>query len=840
VIHHLLGASRHVPLRGRTPLKIAVAALALAGYTSIGAHSVGQVQTTKFLAPQTIELLQNRIAGGGAAGFQAGDVLTYIIQFTPVRNNANTGVAGYITDYIPPGTEVVNAAFVTKDASGNFVNIAPALPGGIDFGWGNRGQKTFLAPFATNAYDPTGRCAAGGFTSNCNARLTELHADTGIFYSTDSRTAVFPALPTRITQGTNGYNIIPTAANQLNPIIGQAQATTHNLWDADQTNAFGTNNQGTINGIVAPKSSALYLGNAGTGATPYLAGSAVAGPLTGYTLDNTGAVGPWQRIAYPGSRIGDPSTGPAVAADISFTSIGGLPTSAGFSLSTSNPLPANTNAVRWAAGKLQVGEIKYVSISLRLTAPPPLSGIQNQSEVFGGDAGDGDNGQDNVWRYHVPSVADNNSNLYIYKTPCQYSASASTCAPLIGSAYPANSTVTYQITYINTGAQPQTNVVLSDVLPCYTGNGAVVRVGSATGPLPISVPFTTTTASAGNCGATPQTRYTVTFPSIASLAPGAGGSLIINVPNGAGTLGDVVINTARLTSVALPNGVSSNAVTTVGNNTLPALALSKVTTTPATIPSGTAQYVVTLQNYGTGPATGIQLDDFLPTNGGAVDPTRRFNFSSLVNVSSSGLTTNSALVTATTTAATTNALIPTLLEPYDTDAGAANRVRVNFNFGTTSSLAAGGVITLTFNVTVGANMSLSPPSYTNDAVARSTSGTLVRVDTNSAAPVNVALLANLSLTKLNGTDTLVAGQTITYTLVASNGGPSPANGAVLRDPTVTGLSCTQITCTPNGASCPAPLDVPTLQGSGLLVPSFPPNTSLTLQLTCGVTATGVP
>ena len=70
--------------------------------TGVQAHSVGQVQTTKFLSPQTVQVLQNRIAAGQPGGFQVGDVMTYIIQFTPVRNGANTGVAGYITDYIPP------------------------------------------------------------------------------------------------------------------------------------------------------------------------------------------------------------------------------------------------------------------------------------------------------------------------------------------------------------------------------------------------------------------------------------------------------------------------------------------------------------------------------------------------------------------------------------------------------------------------------------------------------------------------------------------------------------------------------------------------------------------
>jgi hypothetical protein len=359
--------------------------IALTGLAAVAAlaHSVGQVQTTKYLSPTTVQMVKDRIAGGGAGGFVAGDVLTYIIEFTPVANGATVGVAGYVTDYLPPGVEVVGASFVRKEANGSFTNISPPLPGGIDLGWGNRGQNTFLAPFNTSAYDPTGRCAAGGFTNRCNARLTELHADTGIFFSTDSRTAVFPALPTPIAQGTNGYNIAPTAANQLNPILGQAQATTHNLWDADQSNAFGAGGQGDINGLPSPKSAALYLG-AGSGPTPYYAGSAVAGPQTGYPLDNTANVGPWQRIAYAGSRIGNASLGPATAADASNTGIGGLPTSLGWNLSTSNPLPSGTNAVRWAVGKLQVGEIKYASISIRLTSTPGAAGIQNQSEVFGG------------------------------------------------------------------------------------------------------------------------------------------------------------------------------------------------------------------------------------------------------------------------------------------------------------------------------------------------------------------------------------------------------------------------------------------------------------------------
>ena len=706
-------------------------------------HSVGQVQTTKFFAPETVQLLVDRVAANQPAGFQVGDVLTYIIQFTPIANNATTGVAGYITDYIPPGVEVVGADIVNRDASGNYYPVSPKFPAGIDSGWGNQGQRTYAAPFNVLAnYDITGRCNTAGFVANCNGRLTEVYADTGVFYSTDPRTAVFPQLPTRILQGLNGYNVNPTAAGQLNPIIGQAVATTHNLWDADQTNAFGSSPISGTN----PRSLATQITNSGRGAAPYFAGSAVAGPQTGYQQDNTAQVGPWKRIAYQGSRIGDPTSGPAALPEVSNTAVGGLPTSLGYNVSPSNPLPSGTNAVRWAVGKLVVGQLSFVRIKLRITQPVANEGITNSSEVFGGDAGDADSGQDSTWRYHVPSVADNNSNLYVSKIPCQYDASATSCTPLSGSYYPANSTITYQITYLNTGNAPQSNVVLQDYLPCQTAAARTVRVGLVSGPLstlaPLnSLPYTTTTASAGNCATTPQTRYTVTFPTITSLGPAAGGRMIINIPNSAGTAGDDVINIASLSSAALPAGVRSAAVTFVGNATNPALAIVKTVTPSMATSPGTVTYTIVVTNSGTGPATVVQFDDILPSNGdAAVNVATRFNFGAVSQVASSGLTTATALVTSTTTAALGT------LAPYNTQAGAANRVKVNFNFGTGSSLATNGVITLTFTVNVGSAVVAASAPYYNNAVAQGTTGSLYRVDSGDTAPVTIA--GNLAIAKI--------------------------------------------------------------------------------------------
>ena len=110
----------------------------------------------------------------------------------------------------------------------------------------------------------------------------------------------------------------------------------------------------------------------------------------------------------------------------------------------------------------------------------------------------------------------------------------------------------------------------------------------------------------------------------------------------------------------------------------------------------------------------------------------------------------------------------------------------------------------------------------------------------NSASVGTPILAcaNLSITKTNNVSTLVAGQTVVYDIVASNGGPSAANNSVLKDPVLPGLICTAVACTAatGAASCPVPANVTLglLQGSGIFLNSFPANSSLTFQVTCGV------
>ena len=113
----------------------------------------------------------------------------------------------------------------------------------------------------------------------------------------------------------------------------------------------------------------------------------------------------------------------------------------------------------------------------------------------------------------------------------------------------------------------------------------------------------------------------------------------------------------------------------------------------------------------------------------------------------------------------------------------------------------------------------------------------------SCTITNAPATADLQISKTNNVSSLVSGAQTTYTIVAGNAGPDPANNAVLRDPAAAGLNCTTATCAAaGGASCPAATGaalVTALQSAGgAVIPLLPSGGSVTLNLTCTVTATG--
>lgn len=229
--------------------------------THAHADSVGQVQTTKYFAPETVAMLKQRVIDvannvpGATMGFKAGDTVSYIIQFTPIANGSDIGAGGYITDYIPPGTTVTGAWFVQPDGAGGFYAVSPPAPAQMANGCGNGcGSTPYTANWTSDPYTISACSAAGLNLTTCTGNLAQLYAETGIFYSTDPRTQVFsdPSTDGRVMQWSaptgNGYNACPTRGmSQLVTLMGGTVTTcaaggvsTHNFWDAAMTSAFGT------------------------------------------------------------------------------------------------------------------------------------------------------------------------------------------------------------------------------------------------------------------------------------------------------------------------------------------------------------------------------------------------------------------------------------------------------------------------------------------------------------------------------------------------------------------------------------------------------------------------
>jgi uncharacterized repeat protein (TIGR01451 family) len=664
------------------PALLAFALCALGAAASPArAHSVPQVQTTKFLAPETLAQMLDR-AEKGLPVLQTGDLIRYIVQFSPIENDAAIGVAGYVTDYIPAGAEVVDAAIVQPDGEGGFTVIPPSPPGPMPNGWAQN-NNTWSAPFHNHSFDSSGLCQSAGVSSNrCNGSVAMAYADTGIFFSTDPRTAVFTDADGRVDQGVDGYKISPTGESQINPYLNQTEATTHNLWDADQTNAFGST-QTNINGTGNPKSSAAYLGG-NRGACPFGAGSAVAGPDTGYPLDNTGNVGPWQRVAYPGSRVGNRVEGPATGTNrtafgpTSSTYVPGAVTSAGWALSADNPLPAGTNAVRYAVGRLVVGELRYISITLRLTQTPPANGLINNSEVFGGDAAQaaGEIGRDATWRYHVPSVADNNSNLYVLKQIVGVNGQ-----PYDGVLVPPNAVLTYRITFFNTGNLPQHSLVLKDFLPdeMVAGSFGNLHMVSGVDVIPTPMP-------------NPAPGGVVTFKTIDELFTGGGGVLEFDMRVN-GSTGDLIVNEATLASQEIAKAATSFSPAIVAQRAYLSLALTAAPS--AAKPGDLIDYTLTITNTGFANASSIVATTWLPT----ASPSGSGAASRFVFQPGSSSTTGLSNVTPGVTSPATSG-------PYL----AENRDQLTWSFGA-STLAPGASAVVTFKATVGANVTPSLEPY---------------------------------------------------------------------------------------------------------------------------------
>jgi len=598
---------------GQFSVVIGCLLLLLGNSLNAWAHNVGQAQTSKFFDPDTVQMLKDRASGAaaGGPGLRQGDIISYIVESVPAPNGATLGAAGYITDYIPPGVEVVGAHFVskvpdpTKYDGWAYVDATMPSPGILSDGWGQNGglKQTYLPPFG-------------------QGNLANGVQDTGVFFSTDPRTARI-AIPYDITLCTKAA----LAGTQLSFLV-------YNQWDYDQFVAFGDKNNACISPLYpSPK---LLVGGAGRGNPPVLdlsgvgigpwvgLASPVAGPNTFYSNDFNPAgdlnialnsvadfysQGPWQRVQHTGALIG--GTGavtPAIARGVD--TITAVPATGGWALSTANPLPRTTNAIRFAIGERVVGGVEHVRVKVRIydlaafgagspagCIPSTMLGgncaidpYTNLSSVFGADASGGaQGGKDHAYAYLGPSQANNNAQLVTTKAVVAVSAAAT--GPWIatdGAFLQVGQFVKYRLTYLNAASATLTNVVISDIIDA----GSAIYAGSA---------------STGNpfLGLPTVLANKVTWPMIPVLMPGGGGNVELVVQITGAGVGGISSNQIFGTAIA-PNGMTvvdsyAAAVSTiVGLGVgLPPLITQSKTATPTAVATGQPiHYTITLDNPG--------------------------------------------------------------------------------------------------------------------------------------------------------------------------------------------------------------------------------------------------
>ncbi|MGA8514849.1 MAG: DUF11 domain-containing protein [Burkholderiaceae bacterium] len=348
----------------------------------------------------------------------------------------------------------------------------------------------------------------------------------------------------------------------------------------------------------------------------------------------------------------------------------------------------------------------------------------------------------------------------------------------------AGGTFTYTIVIGNKGPSDVVNATWTDTLP--TGLGTITNIVPSAG---------ITGSAAGNV-----------ISGTTTLLNGQLATLTFQV-SAANNASGVLTNSA---SVSVPAGttdtVAANNFSTVTVTVTPVadLVITKTASTGTPNAGGTFSYTIVIGNQGPSDVTNATWTDTLPAGLGTITNV----------VTSSGV----------------------------------SAAAVGSTISGTSTLANGQVATVTFQVSVAPTAS---GVLTNTATVTVPAGTteLVPGNNSSAFPVTIGQLAALSVTKTNAVTSLVAGNTTSYTVTFANAGPSAAGGALITDAASAGLACTSVTCaaTTGGASCPS--SMPTLGaqvlagatnffGAGETIGTFPANSSVSLVVVCGVTATG--
>jgi uncharacterized repeat protein (TIGR01451 family) len=420
-------------------------------------HNLDQLDTSIWFADEYIQLMQDR-ENRSEVLMQDGDEFWMIFQSTPGPGTL-TGAGGYLTFYIPTNyVDVLEASYLrsapgqpaTLDSPANFRRTSLKGQSILPLGSGPIAPATttnLIGLRLTNAFGQAENLVTA--TGVHRGTLAGVYADTGFFYSTDPRTQYRSWLDAPATGPLSRRGYPATMVNNRGENI-----TPITRYDAEQLIAFG---RADAPPVVDPN---------GRGSAPWGLGNVVAGPLSSYAwnfnlntwLDTTNmpsavsAVGPWQRIQYPGSQYGWDQAG-LVGGALGYAGLDA--SSLGFSLGLGageSQLPASANAVRVSYGMIELGRPEFAAVRLRVRNPPSVDCFTLTTDAFGGDAGGEQDAKDHEWRYYDPTI--------VVLNPCTYLTKIAS-DPIVR----PGDTLHFTVTYINNGMVGYTNVVLTDLIP---------------------------------------------------------------------------------------------------------------------------------------------------------------------------------------------------------------------------------------------------------------------------------------------------------------------------------------------------------------------------------------
>lgn len=509
-----LDSAQRKPTGSRALLRLAWMASGawLLASSALG-HNLDQKANYLGFDQETLALFQSR-SGTGQPLYQVGDTIGLVLKATPV-DGTPTGAGGFSTFFVPIGTQVVNVEYGYLDVSKAFVPLPVKGQSPLAIGDGGRGSETTSELIGLQlGPNVNGQTALAVNASGlANGTLAGVYSDTGIFYSTDPRTA----WQSWVTTGGLDGNTSTNSDNALTSNSGDVVIPS-TRWDAEQLIAFG---------IRAPINPIIDYGD-GRGNTPWGMGSPVAGPESGYAwafdkgywdqhgtdparMKNSIAVGPWKRIQYSGSLAAKDTPG-TKGTTLGF--VGADATAKGYPLSLSNPLPVTTSwtdntspkAVRIAWGNLEIYRPEYARMQIKIINGPGQANsafdaagfLQANADTFGGDAGGEYNNLDHPWRYYNPTTVELAGQPFVFKQVSK---------PLV---QPGES-FSYTIWVINFSNNDLSNVQIKDTLPSgLQFINAVPAQTSGPNPLVWSIPtlpaqtvrsYTVNVRSTGTTGA---------------------------------------------------------------------------------------------------------------------------------------------------------------------------------------------------------------------------------------------------------------------------------------------------------------------------------------------------